>query len=473
MMDTLKILLVDDDQWVREELDEFLSDEGYQMFQAGLPSEALRLLTKHEPDIVILDQRLPEMDGIQVLKRIKATAPDTETIMITGHGNMENVIQAMRLGASDYLTKPFRLAEVQAAIERTQKFIQINKQLKKVELNYSVLSKQFYENRGYHIIGDSPEMQTVMDLITKVAQSAETSVLIIGESGTGKELIARGIHQLSPRKDQIFCSVNMSAVTSNLFESEFFGYKKGAFTGASKEKTGWFHAAHHGTLFLDEVGSMPLQQQTKLLRVLEEKTITKVGDHAESPVDVRIIAATNRDIQQLIADDKFREDLYYRLSAFVIHVPSLRERKEDIPFLVENFVQHFSRKTNKPIKHIEPSVFETLMIYDFPGNIRELKNIVERAVILCEGTTLYSEHFPFSQDNTTNLDVFPPSEQKPGRADLDSMLANTEKRLILEALDQAEGNKSQAAKLLHISRQSLHRRIKKLGLFENRTPLSA
>lgn len=471
-MDNLKILIVDDDHWVREELGEFLTEYEYIVLQAGLPSEALQIVDDREPDIIILDLKLPEMDGLEVLKRMKTSFPEMEIIMITGHGDMDNVIQAMRLGASDYLTKPFRLPEVQAAIERTQKFILLKQRLKTVELNYSLLSQEFYGSLGYHIIGESPAMQRVIDFMSKVARSDETSVLIIGESGTGKELIARGIHRLSTREDQMFCSVNTAAITDTLFESEFFGHKKGSFTGASTDKAGWFQVAHQGTLFLDEICSMPLPQQAKLLRVLEEKTITRVGSHTEIPVDIRIIAATNQDIKQMVNKSTFREDLYYRLSAFTIHIPSLRQRKEDIPLLLENFVSHYSHKINKPLKTIDNRVTDALMGYDFPGNVRELKNMVERAVILCDDDTLYLQHFPIIQATKDDSIEKLPDEEESSHQDLEETLERTERRLIFQALEKANQNKSKAAELLNISRQSLHRRLKRLGLSGNRTALS-
>jgi DNA-binding NtrC family response regulator len=392
--------------------------------------------------------------------------------MITGHGDMDSVIQAMRSGASDYLTKPFRLPEVQAAIERTQKFILLKQRLKTAELNYSLLSQEFQGSLGYHIIGKSPVMQNVIDLMSKVAQSDETSVLVTGESGTGKELIARGIHHLSARKDHMFCSVNMSAITDTLFESEFFGHKKGSFTGASKDKAGWFQVAHEGTLFLDEISTMPSFQQAKLLRVLENRKITKVGSHTEIPVNVRIIAATNKDIKQMVHEDTFREDLYYRLSIFTIHIPPLRQRKEDIPLLLENFVSHYSHKINKPLKTIDNQVTEALMAYDFPGNIRELKNMIERAVIVCESDTLHLQHFPITQATKYDASEHVADEEEASYQDLAETLERTEKRLILQALVKANHNKSKAANLLNISRQSLHRRLKRLGLSGNRTSLS-
>lgn len=463
-MEQLKILIVDDDQWIREELEEFLVEHRYQVLTAALPSETFPLLEQHEPGIVILDLKLPEMDGLEILKHIKRSFPETEVIMITGHGDMENVIQAMRFGASDYLTKPFRLPEVLAAIERTQKFIHLQHTLKIVERNYSLLSKEFVDYLGYQIIGQSQAMQQVVELMSKVALSEDTSVFISGESGVGKELIARGIHQLSPRKDRLFCSVNMSAISEDLFESEFFGYKKGAFTGAHKDQTGWFQVAHEGTLFLDEISTMPLAHQAKLLRVLEERAITKVGSHKEIPVNVRIIAATNQQVEQLVAENRFREDLYYRLNAFTIHIPPLRQRPEDLPLLIENFVSHFSQKIKKPIKTFDPRVIEMLMQYDFPGNVRELKNMIERAVILCEGNTLCPQHFFINTPQTGDTDNTEANDAASTEIALEPALQQAEARLILQALEHTGYNKTKASELLRISRQSLHRRIKRLGI---------
>ncbi len=463
-VDKLKILIVDDDRWVREELHEFLTESEYTVFQAGLPSKAFRIAGEHEPDIVILDIKLPEMDGLAVLERFKESLPDMEIIMITGHGDMDSVIRAMRLGASDYLTKPFRLPEVQAAIERTRKFIHLNNKLKTVELSNSLLSRELHDSVGYGMIGKSPVMQTVVEFMSRVAKSDETSVLITGESGTGKELIARGIHRLSASKQRRFCPVNTSAITDTLFESEFFGHKKGAFTGASADKPGWFEIAHTGTLFLDEISSMPLNHQAKLLRVLEDRKITRVGSHKEIPVDVRIIAATNKDLEQLIADRAFREDLYYRLNAFVIHAPPLRQRKEDILLLLENFTDFYARKMNKPVQGIDANTVKSLTNYEFPGNVRELKNMVERALILCEGDTLHPRHFPILQAKEQALPKYSSDVEAQTGLDLEQTLELTEKQLIIQALENTNYNKSKASELLHISRQSRHRRLRRFGI---------
>ena len=449
-MEKLKILIVDDEKRVRDELSEFLIASKHKASQADLPSKALALLNADEPDIVILDIKLPEMDGLEVLDRIKHSFPNVEVIMMTGHGDMNSVIQAMRLGASDYLMKPFRLAEVQAAIERTRKFIQLSKKLKTVEFNYSLLSQEFHESAGYHMITKSPAMQSVIDLMSKVAQSDDTSVLITGESGTGKELVARGIHALSSRKGEYFYSVNVSAIPGNLFESEFFGHKKGAFTGASEEKIGWFEIAQNSTLFLDEISDIDLSLQTKFLRVLEERKVIKVGSQKEISVNVRVITATNKRLDQLVSEEKFRADLYHRLNAFEIHIPPLRERTEEIPLLLESFTAFYARKMNKPVTGLDENAVRLLTRYAFPGNVRELKNIVERAVILCEGEILHAGHFQRLDSEHTNGNSF----------DLGVM----ERNLIAQALQKMNHNKSRAAKLLNISRQALDRRMKKYNL---------
>lgn len=458
------ILIVEDDQWIREELSEFLLENDYTVFQAGLPSQAFEIADANEPDIVILDIKLPEKDGLEVLKILKQRLPETEVIMITGHGDMDSVIQAMRFGASDYLTKPFRLPEVQAAIERTQKFIRLNKKFKAARQSCSMLSEVFYKNSGYEIITHSKAMKAVTDLMSKVAAAEDTSVLITGESGTGKEVAARGIHLLSRRKEKIFIPVNVASVTDSLFESEFFGHKKGTFTGALDDRPGWFETASGGTLFLDEICSMPSNQQPKLNRVLEDRKIVRLGSQIEIPVNARVIAATNRNIKKLISENRFRKDLYYRLNTFVIHIPPLRQRKEDIPLLFKNFVNLYSQKTDKELKSIDDKIISALHSYDFPGNVRELKNMVERAVILCDGKTLNLSHFPdLKPDRKTGLKSIS-ATQEQGVGDLKKLLELTEKSMIFKALQQSDFNKSKAAAILNISRQSLHRRMKKFNI---------
>ena len=451
-MNELNLLIVDDEKAYRENIEEFFSHSNMKTFSAELPSLAFDVLKKNKIDIVILDLKLPEMNGIEVLKEIKKLHPEIEVIIITGHGDMDSVIKAMRLGAIDFFTKPFRLIEVQNAIERTKKFIYLQKKLNEVEMNYSLVSKELKEKFGNNIIGNSKEIKKVLNLMAKVAKAGNTSVLITGESGTGKELVARGIHSLSYRKDHYFYAVNCSAVPENLFESSFFGHKKGAFTGANEDKKGWFEIASEGTLFLDEIGDMPASQQSKFLRVLEEKKIRRVGSHIEIPADVRIIAATNKDAKKLITNNVLRTDLYHRLSSFEINIPPLRERIDDIPLLVDYFIELFSVNLKKNIKGINKIALEKLMAYDFPGNIRELKNMIEKAVILCDGDKLSAGYFGFANEE------YPPEIKDSFNLQL------IEKNIIEKALQKTRFNKTKAAKLLNITRQALDRRIEKYRL---------
>lgn len=460
MNERLNILVLDDEPRVRNEIEEFLNRKDYRIYTAARPSEAFGIAEEENVDIVILDIKLPEMDGLQVLKKLKEKHTELEVIMISGHGDMNSVIEAMRLGAADFFQKPFRLFEINGSIERTKRYIRLQKKIKEIEQNFSLVSKDLKENIGHQLIGKSKAIKQVMELMSMVAKTDDTSILITGESGTGKELVARGIHYLSRRHKQYFHSVNCSAVPESLFESEFFGHKKGAFTGASEEKAGWFEIANKGTLFLDEISDMPMSQQAKLLRVLEEKKVSKVGTHQMTDVDVRVIAASNRNLEKFSNENKFRLDLYHRLSSFIIHIPPLRERKEDIPVLLDHFLETFSRKMGKPLQKPENGIYDYMMAYDYPGNIRELRNIVERALIVCEGNKLRTKHFQLitsQRPGTVAKDV--PKEYFQGLN-----LEEAEKRLINRALKETGNNKSRAAELLGITWQSLDRRMKKFGL---------
>ena len=414
-------------------------------------------MSENQVDIVLLDICLPGMDGLEILKRIKEDKPDTEVIMISGFGKVNNVIEAMRRGATDFFQKPLSLPEVQRAIMNTKRYHELNRKLKNIEMKYNTMVDRIsHENNT--ILGKSPAFMKSLDLMKKVAMTDTTSVLITGESGTGKELIARGIHFLSQRREGLFCPVNCSAVSESLFESEFFGHIQGAFTGALKTNHGLFEVADGGTLFLDEIGDLPYGMQPKLLRALEERKITMVGSHKETPVNVRVIAATNQEVETLIGQKKFREDLYYRLNTFNIHVPPLRERKEDIIMLFETFLEQFSTSIRKKINRIDDDLYDLLLGYTYPGNIRELKNMVERAVILSEKSEIRKEYFPAlaGTNGKHNHNV----EWGPAGFDLDE----AEKKIILNALNSTNNNKNQAARLLNISWQSLDRRLKKFNL---------
>jgi len=370
MSKNVNILIVDDEPRVADEIEEFLLSKKFVVFKAGAPSIAFKLLKKQTINIVILDIKLPEMDGLSVLLKIKDQYPEIEVIMISGHGDMDTVIKAMRNGASDYFAKPFRLFDINNAIIRTQRYIGLNRKLKSAKKKVDKLSQKLMQSIGTQLLGNSKAMQQLISMMTKVAKSSNTSVLILGESGTGKELVANGIHQLSKRNDNMFYSVNCSAVPESLFESEFFGHKKGAFTGAIDDKLGWFEIADNGTLFLDEISDMPLGQQAKLLRVLEERMVSKVGSRDSKKVDVRVIAASNTKLETLATENKFRLDLYHRLSVFVITIPPLRERKDDIPLLFDYYLKQYNSQMEKNIYHIDESVSDILLSYDFPLEVK-------------------------------------------------------------------------------------------------------
>lgn len=457
-MESLSILIIDDEKVFRDEIREFLENESFAVSAADRPSEAFRILENINIDVIILDLRLPEMDGFAVLEKVKELYPHIEVIMITGHGDMDSVIQAMRLGAVEFFPKPFRLLDMKAAIKRTRRFIELAHKLQEINQSYELVSNDLRKNVGYEIIGKSKPIQQVMDLMRKVAQVDNTSVLITGDSGTGKELVARGIHYLSSRRNNYFHAVNCSAIPDALFESEFFGYKKGAFTGADEDKPGWFEIANGGSLFLDEIVDMQPNMQSKLLRVLEDRKIRRLGATSDVSVDVRIIAATNQNIAQLIEQGKFRNDLYFRINSFEIHIPPLCERPEDISTLLNYYTETISRKLNKKIRGIDPRVITAALSYPFPGNVRELRNMVERAIILADGDRLTLNEFSFAglkSDDIANVvfeydDVF----------DLDELERNT----ILRALHKTDYKKSEAALLLNITRQSLDRRLEKYNI---------
>jgi DNA-binding NtrC family response regulator len=390
------------------------------------------------------------------LARIKTDYPQVEVIMISDSGDMNTVIEALRRGAVDYFKKPFTPADIWMSIEKTRKFSELKKSYHSEKNKNTELKKLVDSEFGVEMIGSSKIISDTKNQMRMVAQTPDTSVLILGESGTGKELVARGIHNLSKRKDEFFGAVNMSAIPENLFESEFFGHKKGSFTGAISDKAGWFETANKGTLFLDEIGEMTPNLQVKLLRVLEDRTYTKVGTQTSNCFDIRIIAATNKPIELISSGKEFRLDLFHRVGTFIIYLPPLRERKGDIPELVKYFVDMFSRKMAKNINHIQPQVYELLKNYNFPGNIRELRNIIERAVILCFDDTLRVESFSL-------MNTFGAHETSEVCFDTYN-LEEIERQTILKALEVSNYNKSEAARLLNIEWNALYRRMQKFNI---------
>lgn len=451
----LNILIIDDDPIYRR-LSSSILKERFNVLVADSPSVAFQLLRNNRVDYVICDYRLPEMDGLEVLARIKADHPQVEVIMISDSGDMDTVIEALRRGAVDYFKKPFTPADIWMAIEKTRKYSELKKSYHSEKNKNSQLKKLVDSEFGVEMIGSSKIIADTKNQMRMVAQTPDTSVLILGESGTGKELVARGIHNLSKRKDEFFGAVNMSAIPENLFESEFFGHKKGSFTGAISDKAGWFETANKGTLFLDEIGEMTPNLQVKLLRVLEDRTYTKVGGQTANSFDIRIIAATNKPIEIISGGKEFRIDLFHRVGTFIIYLPPLRERKSDIPELVKYFVDMFCRKMGKNINHIQPQVFELLANYNFPGNIRELRNIIERAVILCFDDTLRVESFSL-------MNTFETVEQANSKFNTFN-LEEIERQTIIRALEVSNNNKSEAARLLNIEWNALYRRLQKFGI---------
>lgn len=452
-MNDLRILILDDEPRIREELRDYLEDNAFIVFDAACYEEAKSILDTQNIDIAIVDLNLPGMHGLKVLEIIKADYPDVEVLIITGQGDMDSAISALRLGAADYFNKPIHLNQVLLAIQKSSRFVFLNRKINSIQENYDRISGELREFCGLHFIGNSPQSRKILEDIRLIAQNPDTAVMICGESGTGKELVARSIHYLSSRKKYYFNAVNCAAIPENLFESEFFGYEKGAFTGALNGKPGWFEAAHKGTIFLDEIGDMNAMMQAKLLRITEDGKVRRIGSSTDKTVDVRIITASNRDIQKMVSEGSFRADLYHRLNTYQITIPPLRNRTQDIPDLISYYVDFFGKKTGKQICGIENAALEKLMGYSFPGNIRELKNMLERAVILCNNKHLCLKHF--------NNELFCPQNDNCQGSEESFDLAVLERQTIERALKKTNGNKVQAAKLLNITWQALDRRLKK------------
>ncbi|HWR99433.1 MAG TPA: sigma-54 dependent transcriptional regulator [Prolixibacteraceae bacterium] len=452
--DKIRILILDDEKHFTEELAEFLDHSGHAVYEANTLSDGLAMLDSQPIDLLILDIRLPGADGLEVLKMVKSEKPLVEVIIVSGHGDMDTVIKAMRLGAFDYLRKPFRHIDIQIAIERTRRFLLLQRRLAIAEEQNSLISKALEARINRKFIGVSSSILAVYEQASLAAQYPDTNVLITGESGTGKENIARIIHYSSRRKEHIFCAVNSSSITDSLLESEFFGHKKGSFTGAISDKKGFFEISHEGTLFLDEIADMPLNLQSKILRTIEEKVFTRVGDTTPIRSDFRIIAATNYDLDQMVKEKRFRLDLLHRMNILHIHIPPLRERTEDIGPLLLHFVSELSARMGKSTPEILPSVFSILKSYSFPGNVRELRNMTERALIFCQGDQLSESDFILKNINSSAL---PPTTAQAN-------FMNEEEKKVREMLRSCNYNQTETACALGITRDALIRKIKKYGI---------
>ena len=452
------LLVIDDEPGIREALEALLTDEGYAVELAATGEAGLRLLDRKPVDLVLLDVMLPDKSGIDVLREIRASNPSLAIVMITAYGSVENAVAAMRNGATNYVTKPWDnqrlLAEISMLV-RQQRLTEENRSLRQT-------LKQRYSFS--EIIGKSDAMQKVLDLVTQVAPTRAT-VLIQGESGTGKELIAKAIHAASTRADRLFVPVNTGSLPVDLLESTLFGHVRGAFTSAVATKKGLFEVADQGTLFFDEIGTVGTETQTKLLRVLQEREFMPLGSTETVKVDVRVLAATNVDLDRLVADGKFREDLYYRLNVISIHLPALRERKEDIPLLAAHFFEKYCKENGKPMRQFSTEALRVLLDYDWPGNVRELENCVERAVVLSTGEIVGPELLPESliRSGKRIWNLLPALNGHP-QTSLFEIMEECERRIIAEMLDRTNGNQTDAAEKFQIPLSTLNQKIKRLNI---------
>lgn len=455
-----KILVVEDDEYVLGSIKSVLDDEGYRVSTASNGLEALSFYRKEPFDLVISDLKMPQMDGFELLKQLKLEYPEIFLIMMTAYGSVRTAVEAMKIGAYDYLTKPVSAEEMRLVVQRV-----FEKQ--NLIIENMALRKELEERFSFHnIIGKSHKMQYVYDLILQVANT-DATVLITGDTGTGKELIAHAIHHNSGRKDSPFVVINCSALPESLLETELFGHEEGAFTGATKQRTGKFEHAHKGTVFFDEMGNLPLSMQTKLLRLLQEKSFERIGGNQTIKVDVRVIAATNRDLNKLSQEGGFREDLYYRLNVIPVKLPPLNERREDIPLLVTHFVEKYNKAFKKDIKSISQNALNIMMSYYWPGNVRELENVIERAVIMAKSRIINEVDLLISNQKQRMEGL---EEMFDGRImdnSLEEFLAHCEETYITKLLKRHKGRIYSSAKISGIDAKTLYRKIKKYNLNKN------
>jgi len=444
------VLVVDDEKLIRFTLKESLATEGYVVYEAGDIAEALRVCERSRVDCAILDQRLPDGDGFQLMRDLREIVPDAPVILMTAYSSVQRAVEAMRAGAFTYVNKPFEADEmvlnVRTALETTR-----------LKREVRALRRQ-QESEGLSaVVGKSPAMRTILDLVGKLAGSRANTVLLLGETGTGKGLIARALHEASERKEKPFLTITCTAIPETLLESELFGHERGAFTDAKTAKPGLFEVADGGTVFLDEIGDMPIGLQSKLLTVLEDRTFKRVGGVSDLQVDIRVVAATNADLESAVRDGRFRTDLFYRLNTFPIRIPALRERLDDIAILVKYFVDRFNRDFNKKVEGIEDEAMQALLRHPWPGNVRELRNAVERAMILGQAPVLKLSDFAFSLVDRAAGHPGRVLELPPDGLDMEAL----ERDLVRQALERAQGNQSRAAQFLGMTRDQIRYRIEK------------
>jgi len=452
----LNLLIVDDERSIREGCRDVAQSIGYSTYIADNAEHAFRVLDTTGVDVVLLDLRLPGLGGIEVLKEVKRRRPETVVIVMTGYASVQSAVQAMKQGAYDYVTKPFNLEELRMILDRVLGHLQLSSENR-------ILRQQVKSREGFGaIIGRSPEMEKLYRIISKAAHSSHP-VLILGESGTGKELVARSIHYSGVYRDKPFVAVDCGSLVPTLIESELFGYVKGAFTGAVKNKDGLLQAADGGTIFLDEIGELPIDLQSKLLRALQEKEIRPVGGNKPVPIDVRVLAATNRDLEHAVAQGTFRKDLYFRLNVLSLRIPQLRQRKQDIPLLVGHFLERLTRSTGVQ-RNISDDALKLMLSYDWPGNVRELENCIERACALTSGPTIHIGDLPTTIQNWREQTEPLADRTVPRRGILP--IAEMEKQAILGAIELLHGDKLEAARLLGIGKTTLYRKLKEYGALQ-------
>ncbi len=454
---TATVLTIDDDEMIRSFFGDILEEEGYEVLSAATGAEGEALLEKKPVDIVLLDLRLPDVDGLVILRRIKRQELDVHVIVLTAYGDVPSAVEAMKLGAYDYIDKPSDSSKLNLVIKRALRELAMQREIER-------LREKAVGYPGGWIVGENEEMQRIAEVVSKVSQGKAT-VLLQGESGTGKEVVARAIHRESPRAEKPFTPINCAAIPDDLLESELFGFEEGAFTGAQRRKKGLLEVADEGTLFLDEIGEMPPKMQAKMLRVLETQKLRRVGGTKDVPIDVRFIAASNRDLKAAIEERTFRKDLYYRLRVIEISLPPLRERMEDLELFVAAFIDEFNKAMGRSISGISRDALRVMRCYSWPGNIRELRNVIERAMVLCEQDQIQPAHLPaeLSAGHAAGASGFVESEENlpPEGMDLKGVVTDLEQRFIEQALERTEGNQTEAAKLLGISRDQLRYRLEK------------
>jgi DNA-binding NtrC family response regulator len=450
MMNKNQILIIEDDRRLREVLQKILNRKGFNVDLAENGSEGLKKIKQDSFDVALTDLKMPGMDGMEVLQAIKKLSPQTYVIIMTAYGTIDSAVEAIRNGAFDYITKPFKTEEILIVLEKALEDRDLRRKI-------DYLTKQAEQTFKFdNIIGKSKAMRDIFEMINRVSKT-DATVLITGKTGTGKELVAKAIHQSSKRKDKPFVVVNSSAIPDTLLESELFGYVKGAFTGALRDKRGLFQEAHEGTLFLDEIGEIPPSTQVKLLRAIEDRIITPVGGTKGEKVDLRLIAATNHDLQEEVTRGAFRGDLYYRLRVMSIHIPELQERKEDIPLLANHFLKKYNISLKKEVKTISNDTLSVLLDYDWPGNVRELEHAIERGVLLCDSDQILPQHLPLEIQ-------FPEESHIKRAAEEGRSLEEVERKHITLILKKTGGHKEKTASILGIDRRTLYRKIKKYGI---------